>query len=230
MTTTATAVSFTGYTAHDQHALDTAETVLLAVSPFNGFYSSANLTTVVTGAVQRFRRVFVALTGPESALRFIAAGTPPRTAVRRVISAVHKQRQVASATLARAGDPDPEQHVLVWTRFASQARYRTLRRRIAEAYHTVAQVHAVIDDMVRDVLPGDLGSQPPACVIEANAAYVFAEAPLLIDSPSLLGCEQVVFAYHRPMPLVELLTQNVVADLTPVAGQTFARVSTPERT
>ncbi|MGX1778594.1 tRNA-dependent cyclodipeptide synthase [Nocardia brasiliensis] len=212
-------------TARTQTVIDTAEAVMLGASPFNSFYRPATVEALVDWAVPRFRHVYVLLPGPEAAQRFIVAGMEPRQAVCKTIAAVHQRRRAAHTALIRAGCSDPDRYVLVWSRLAGNARYRILRAHVEDAYRTVPRVQDLIRSMVTTVLTHTAGAPLSQSAIERNLPYVFAEAPLLIDAPGVLGHQHVLFAYHQPVPLHDLLSTGLVPALTPVPGQAVAQLT-----
>ncbi|KAA8885658.1 tRNA-dependent cyclodipeptide synthase [Nocardia colli] len=212
-------------TARTRTVFDAGEAVMLGASPFNSFYRPATVETLVDWAAPRFEHVYVLLPGAEAAQRFIVAGMAPRQAVRKTIVAVHQRRRAARAALLRAGCADPDRYVLVWSRLAGNARYRTLREQVEHAYGTVPLVRDLIRSMVTTVLSHTAGAPLSPAAIDRNVAYVFAEAPLLVDAPGVLGHQHVLFAYHRPVPLHDLFTTGLVPGLRPVPGQAVAQLS-----
>ncbi|WP_405166501.1 tRNA-dependent cyclodipeptide synthase [Nocardia sp. NBC_01499] len=214
-----------GPTAHERAVIDAGEAIMLGVSPFNSFYRPATIESLVGWAAARFCHVYVLLPGMEASQRFIAAGMAPRQAVRKIITAVHQQRCAARGALLRAGRSDPDRYVLVWSRFAGNPRYRALRGHVEDAYYTVPPVQVLIRSMVTSVLTQTHGTAPSAAAIDMNVPYVFAEAPLLIDAPGVLGHQNVVFTYHQPVPLHDLFATGIVADLLPGAGHAVAQLT-----
>ncbi|MEU9708439.1 tRNA-dependent cyclodipeptide synthase [Streptomyces sp. NPDC047967] len=208
--------------------VEAGEAIVLGVSPFNGFYRPSTVESLVDWSAERFRHVYVLLAGPEAAQRFVSRGLPPRRAVNKVKTAVHQQRRAACRALLAAGCSDPNAYALVWSRLAVSPRYRELRAAAAHAYDTVPSVRDTVRSMVSEAVAPTPGALPPPEAIEANAPYVLAETPILVDAPRILGHEYAVFAYHKPMPLHELLATGVVPELTPRPGQACARLTLRE--
>lgn len=218
-------VDFSVSSDADLSVADAGEAIMLGVSPFNGFYRPATVEILVAWAAERFQHVYVLLAGPEAAQRFISRRQPPRRAVGKVKTAVHQQRRAACRALAVSGCPDPNSYVLVWTRLAASPRYQSLRLSATDAYATVPPVRDVIRSMVSDAVAPGADKPPPSEAIEANAPYVLAETPILVDAPRILGHDTTVFAYHQHMPLHELLATGVVPALKPAPGQVCARLT-----
>ncbi|MGX1773786.1 tRNA-dependent cyclodipeptide synthase [Nocardia brasiliensis] len=217
-------VALTARSAHDRAIIDAGEAIMIGVSPFNSFYRPSTVKTVVEWAIPRFHHVYVLLPGVEAAQRFIVTGMPPRRAVRKVIAAVQDQRSAARTAMINAHYPDPDQHILVWSRMAGNPRYRALRAQIEQAYHCEPAVQTTITEMVTAVLARTPGARPEAAAVAANVPYVLAETPFVVDAPGILGHRTTVFTYHQPIPLYDLLATEIVAELTPSTGLAHARL------
>ncbi|MFD7537583.1 hypothetical protein [Streptomyces sp. NPDC059819] len=78
-------------------------------------------------------------------------------------------------------------YVLVWTRLAASPRYQSLRLSATDAYAAVPPVRDMIRSMVSDAAAPGADKPPPSEAIEANAPYVLAETPILVDAPRSSG-------------------------------------------
>lgn len=218
-----------GATERERNVIDKGEAILFGFSPFNPFYNPRSMTRLLEWGAEHFDNVHVLLAGQEAAFRFIAAGHPPRDSVRRTIRIVNDIRCVARRTLASVGYENPDQNLHVWTRFAGNNRYRQVRAAAEHAYATVPEMRTVIRSMAESALAGNVSGTPTEGQIDANVCYVFAEAPLAVDAPGVLGYSSTVMAYHRPVPLYELALTGIAPELTPSPGHAVGLLTTREK-
>ncbi|OPC77722.1 hypothetical protein B4N89_36115 [Embleya scabrispora] len=218
-----------GLDLHSHRLSDRHGTVVLGLSPYNSFYSTQTVTALCRDAAASFDDVHVLLPGaPETALRQICAGKPPRRAVLRSKRVIHNMRNVARRTLAECGVSDTDSRVHVMTRFAGHPRYREIRGRVEAAYRTCAPMRNAVHTMTRAALTGFVDAEPTPAQMEANARYIFAEAPLLLDAPAVLGCDRALFVYHRRVPLYDVVAGGRVPGLDVGPGHVLS-VLTDER-
>ena len=207
-----------------RRVLEFGECILVGLSPYNSFFRPAAVETLVGWAAARFDRVEVLLPGHEAAHAAIAAGRPPRDAVRSALRAVQQLRTPARRALAAAGRPDPDALVHTWTRLVTRPRYRELRAVAEHAYRTSPELRALCDETSHEGLVSALGREPTPDEVARNLGYVLAEVPFFVDVPGIIGAQTAVFVYSRPSPLVEALFAGVVPELTPARGHASAVV------
>jgi tRNA-dependent cyclodipeptide synthase len=227
--TTHASVACTGYTSADQAQIDAGKTILLGISPFNSFYTTQCLTTLVTWATREFSDVHVLLAGHEAAYRLVAAGVAPARAVRRVTHHIHDMRKVCRRALTKAGYSQPNRHIHVWTTFHANPRYRQLYEAALLAYEQDEQVRSIAQTMITQALNSTLDRAPTPADIEANIPYVAAEIPLLVDTPGVLESDSAVVTYHQRIPFADWARSTPDGHPLSVSDrQAFALVSLDE--
>ncbi|MFE9577782.1 tRNA-dependent cyclodipeptide synthase [Nocardia sp. NPDC006044] len=220
-----TMVSGVGRSDRDRAIIDSGESIIFGLSTFNGWFTAPVIRGCIYWAVKHFEHVYALLPGPEAALRFTSAGMPARRAVGKVIKAVHEHRRVARSALMDAGYRDPDQNVLVWTRFAGNARYTELRSGFDRALTETPALRTVTRQVLAQVLANEFPHGAPDYAIDANTPYISAEAPLFIDGAAVLGHSSLTFAYPRPFPVYDLLESGAVPSLALSSHQGFALLS-----
>ncbi len=157
-------------------------------------------------AAWTFRRVDVLLPGYEAAYTLTSAGVAPLVAARRVSEELKRLSHTALRSLETAGLADAADHVHCWTRFSANARYMALRTAAREQYQCNLGIRRACRALVASTLQRAGNPAPTAGEIDAAIGYPLAEMPFLIDSPSLFDVGTSIFAYHRPIDLVEQLS------------------------
>lgn len=196
---------------------------MVGLSPFNKFYSTRNIETVIGWAARRFSRVEVLLPGYEVAFGSIAAGRTAHDAVRRTRRTIRGMRAVARRALERT-TPQADQRIYTWTQLADQQRYCELRTTVERVYHTSNELRQLCIGTARDYLIGALGHEPTPEQIELNLGYVRAELPFVIDVPGIMHTDAAMLLYNRNWPLQDALWAGAVPELAPTEGHGFGIV------
>lgn len=212
---------------NSQRILDEKESVLFGLSPFNSFYSTATIETLIAWAARRFAKVEAVLPGYEIAFGPIAAGRAPLDAVRRSLRAVRKMRAVTRRALA-AASTETEGRVYTWTQLAGHRRYRELRTMVEQTFHTDRTLRLLCEQTSRDYLRGALGHEPSSRQVELNLCYVLAEIPFILDVPGIIGTRSALLLYNKSWPIQEALCSGAVPALRPEPGHGFATVELVE--
>ncbi|GII97218.1 tRNA-dependent cyclodipeptide synthase [Sinosporangium siamense] len=194
------------------------EHVLIGVSALNGYFSQQVVTGLLRWAVRTFGKVGVLVPGPaELAGTLVAKGCEPGRAPAKARAAAGNTRNRVGRALAVLGVAPGEVPVLSWGDLAGDAAYLALRARVESLYtsdagfreHCVCAVGAVV---------GEAGLE--RWRREAALPFLFAELPLVVDSPSILGVGSSLFCYPRVMPLVDQLYSGVLP-ISPAPEQGF---------
>ncbi|MCS0636460.1 tRNA-dependent cyclodipeptide synthase [Streptomyces sp. LP05-1] len=205
--------------------VERAESVVLGLSPWNGYYRPRAIEALIDWACSVFRRVDVFVPGYEAAHTLTAAGFTAPEAVHRTRRALSQLRTPARRALERAGVDGPDRHLHTWTQLAGRPQYAASRARAEHAYRTDPAVRRVCRATARAAVRHAAGTEPSEAQIDRAVSYTIAELPLVVDGPAVFGTTTSLFVYHRPMDLLEPLITGEARGLRPAPGQGYAVVT-----
>ncbi|WP_199563587.1 MULTISPECIES: tRNA-dependent cyclodipeptide synthase [unclassified Streptomyces] len=183
--------------------------VLIGISPFNSRFSDEYVTRLIRWAAATFESFDVLLAGDESALQLEAIGTPEGKARYKARRAVRRNRRSVDEALRQLGPTPPDTRVVSISDFADDPTYRKFKAAGEEAFRADTAFRSSCLEMAQKAILGRLrtvhGSTEPVSESQAAhaAEYVLAELPFFLETPTVLGVEESLLAYHQPWKLGE---------------------------
>lgn len=193
------------YTDSCAEIVGRGEHVVIGLSPFNGYFTPNAVRRLVFWGVDNFRCVNVLLPGYEAIYTLVAAGMTPVDASRRLRKSLYGLRNTSVRCLRERGIADADQRVHTWTRLTERNSYLCLRRRVEKHYDDEPWLRQACQQEARTAVANSGGAEPEPGAPDHAVRYALAELPFFIDSPSIYGVASSVFAYPRPVQLIETL-------------------------
>jgi cyclo(L-tyrosyl-L-tyrosyl) synthase len=219
-------VEYQPLTARCARILAAHEHVLLGISALNGFFSMAAIRALTSWAVSTFQRVDVLVPGVELAGTLVARGWPPDKAAAKARAAANNTRNRVVRALDEVGAENAT--VFDWNELESgNLVYKQARTNLEELFSDDATFREHCLDAVRPIVGVEDLSREQA---ESALPFLFAELPLLLDTPSILETPSSLFCYPRTMPMVGAIYAGM-ATVFPATNQGFLGIRlTQERT
>lgn len=186
--------------------------VLLGVSPFNSQFSDPYLEKLVFWAKRTFDRFDFMLPGAEEvALLLEATGVDPVVAARKTRRELGRKFKALRNALAYARVTPDEAGILQFSDFRENPLYRSIRDQAEHLFHQDPDFRDTCKRLSQDAIAArcrgtERESQVPSeAQVLSAVAFIFAEIPFFVDTPSLLNVPQSLVATHRPWPITECL-------------------------
>ncbi|KJK60119.1 hypothetical protein UK12_00925 [Saccharothrix sp. ST-888] len=202
---------------------DRGDHLLIGVSPGNSYFSHRRITELLLWSRQSFDAVDIVYADLHVDAQFTVCGYPAEHALRRADKEVKATRRRVRRGVEESGRSGVGIHAL--SEFGTAPAYLRLRRAVQDALETDQLLRDAAESMARSFLaarlPGD--GAPSSAQLAAGVAYITAELPFFLDTPSLLGVPSSVSCYHAELPLTPVLFGRDEG-LRAVAGQAYAVV------
>ncbi|MCQ4080481.1 tRNA-dependent cyclodipeptide synthase [Streptomyces sp. RB6PN25] len=181
--------------------------LLIGVSPGNSYFSAQRLGALARWAAQRFTQVDFVHADVHLDEIYEAFGYTPEHAQRRAAKEIRTVRRRITEGLASAGLLGRGIRMSALSEFADNPVYTGLRRRLDHLVDEDEELREACEAMVQQFLAPRLQDSGPATAEQLRScrAYIAAELPFFVDTPSILGVPSSVSAYPVVMPLTEVL-------------------------
>jgi cyclo(L-tyrosyl-L-tyrosyl) synthase len=221
----------TPLTENCEKVFATAQHITVGISPFNSYFSLARIHQILEWALAHFAYVDVFLPGTEAQNNLIACGYSETDARRSATKAINKMRNRAVSALLALGVGDAHAHGMVHSLsdLCGEPAYESRREQAYTAFERDPNFRAGCEQMAHGVLKGRLDGdvEADARQLSLMIPYLFAELPVLIDSPAVLGVPASVTCYHSIIPIVRPMFEGKF-DLVPSKEQGYLVLATPE--
>jgi len=202
---------------------DRGDHLLIGVSPGNSYFSHQRISELVHWGTQFFESVDIVYADLHVDTQFASFGYTPEHALRRAtkeIKATHRRIQRGVEESGRSGT-----RVRALSDFLPDPAYQSLHRAVLDALDTDPVFREATEGMARAFLSARLpeGRSASPAQLAAGVAYIAAELPFFLDTPSLLGVPTSVSCYHIQLPLTPVLFGRDEG-LRAVPGQAYAVV------
>ncbi|GAA1166238.1 cyclo(L-tyrosyl-L-tyrosyl) synthase [Kitasatospora gansuensis] len=179
--------------------------LLIGVSPGNSYFSHLRIAQLVRWGRQFFDSVDVVHADLHVDTQFAAFGYPADQARRRAAKETKTTRRRIERGVELAGRSRVGVHAL--SEFADTPAYRRLAGEVAGALAEDEDFRLATEGMAAGFLAARLpeGQAPSADQLAAGVAYIAAELPFFLDTPSLLDVPSSVSCYHVELPLTPVL-------------------------
>lgn len=169
----------------------------------NGFFSRGAVTALLGWGLSVFGRVDVLVPGAgELAGTLVARGWDPVRASAKARAAAGNTRNRVGRALSDLGVGAGDVTVFSWDDLAGNVGYERLRGEVESLYTGDRQFGEECMLAVAAVVGG---AEADRSRREAALPFLFAELPLVLDTPAILGVGSSLFCYPRPMPMVDRL-------------------------
>ncbi|WP_354643196.1 tRNA-dependent cyclodipeptide synthase [Kitasatospora camelliae] len=230
LSTTVTTLEARPYSERCRRNFERGEHLLIGVSPGNSYFSADRIAELVRWGRDFFASVDIVLADLHVDAQFLASGHTPEQAMRRADKEVKATRRRIHRGMAEAARDGVRAHVL--SDFLPDPGYQRLHRAVREALETDPELRAATEGMAGAFLRSRITAAdgPGADRLAAGVAYIAAELPFFLDTPSLLGVPSSVTCYHLELPLTPVLfgrTEGLRA--APAQGYAVVRPATAPR-
>ncbi|MGI5200489.1 tRNA-dependent cyclodipeptide synthase [Spirillospora sp. CA-108201] len=188
--------------------LDQGEHILIGVSPENSYFSRERIIALVKWAQRHFDEIDIVYVDQHIDTMYVASGYTPQKASARATRTIRDTRRRVRQAVEKSGGPDPRVRVRALSECVDLPGYQDTRMRIEERLGSDGGLQKACEEHVRYILRSRCdGASPEAeeAKLQAGLAYLYAEMPVLFNSPEILGVSSSVFCYHSIMPVLRHL-------------------------
>jgi cyclo(L-tyrosyl-L-tyrosyl) synthase len=181
------------------------DNLLIGVSPGNSYFSHQRIAELLCWGSELFRSIDIVYADLHVDTQFAAFGYPPDKALRRATKEIKTTHRRIQRGVEEAGIAGVRVHAL--SEFQPDPVYQGLHRKVLEALGTDRVFREATEGMARAFLGARLaeGGDVSGAGLAAGVAYIAAELPFFLDTPSLLGVPTSVSCYHVQLPLTPVL-------------------------
>lgn len=197
MTTIAAHFDAQPLTAGCRAPWEQAEHACLGISPFNSYFTSERITSLLRWARARFRHVHLFVPDRAAAYTLEALGYPSARAHRKAHRQARYLHNKINRALEAAGRTDHERPVLDTPTLDTNPQYATLLHQAHARFATDAAFRDACLDASRWILSTRTAGEPTSEQLRSAARYFLAELPLFLDTPGIVGAASSVFCYHQ---------------------------------
>lgn len=189
-----------------QH-LRSREHACLGISPFNSYFTEAQIRRLARWASLTFSTVHFFVPDAAAAHTLEALGYPAKKAAVKARRQGQYLLNKIRRALACLGASRPDELILDSRALTANTRYTQLLADTEHHFHIDPTFATQCLDASRWVLDKRLpdGADPTEQQLRAAARYLLAELPLFIDTAGIVGCDRSVFCYHQSMPFLRQL-------------------------
>lgn len=188
---------------------ETSDHGLIAVSLFNGYYSKARLSDLISWATTRFSQFHVPIYDAPHAYTLAASGVSPRKAVQKAREEGRKlNRRISSLSNSLPCKIRPPA-ILSWDALSTNTRYLELMIEVERAFCLDRRFRNdcfAMTDQVKSVATEPTARQEADRIVSVR--YLLSEMPLLMDTAAIVGSKSSVFCYHRSYDFYERFFNN----------------------
>ncbi|GGT63102.1 hypothetical protein GCM10010177_20200 [Actinomadura citrea] len=191
------------------------EHILIGVSPENSYFSRERIAALVKWAQPRFTGIDIIYVDQHIDTMYVASGYTPQKAASSATRTIRDTRRRVRQAVERAGGPGPQVRVRALSECMDLPSYQATRRRIEECLSADDQLRQACEEHVRYILRSRTDDSPASAgaeaeKLQAGLAYLFAEMPVLFNTPEILGVSSSVFCYHSIMPVLRHLYDSAI--------------------
>ena len=181
--------------------------LLIGISPFNSRFSPEYVEALVDWGHSNFARIDILLPSEDDAARLLlASGVAPSKAARKARKEVGRHLRSAHSAVVKAGAEPSAVRVFRFSDFCRDANYLSMRARVQDAFDQseafrkscLSMTRQAVDGRRNGVTDNGIASAPTHAQISQAVPYIFAEIPFYLETPTLIGVESSILAYHRP--------------------------------
>lgn len=178
---------------------------MIGVSLANSYFSPDRLAVLMKWALSFFDRVEVVYVDAALDEMYIANGRTTESAEKSVKGRVRDVRRTIRRAMEGLDSEMDRLHVRALTDLIPTSAYQAVRAETDRALEHDPDLAPICSQMVNDVVASRLGDADSVTPdhLRAGLNYVKAEAPIMVDSPSIFDVPSSVSVYHRSMPIFE---------------------------
>lgn len=179
--------------------------LLIGVSPGNSYFSHQRISQLLGWGAEFFRSIDIVYADLHVDTQFAAFGYTPEHALRRATKEIKTTHRRIQRGVEEAGVAGVTVHAL--SEFQPNPVYQGLYRSVLRALETDQVFREAAEGMARAFLGARLteGGNVSPDQLASGVAYIAAELPFFLDTPSLLGVPSSVSCYHVQLPLTPVL-------------------------
>jgi cyclo(L-tyrosyl-L-tyrosyl) synthase len=178
---------------------------MIGVSLANSYFSPARLGALMQWALNLFDRVEVVYVDAALDEMYIANGRTTESAEKSVKGRVRDVRRTIRRAMDGLDAQTERLRVRALTDLIPTSTYQAVRAETNHALEHDPDLSPICGQMVNDVVASRLGDADSVTPdhLRAGLNYVKAEAPIMVNSPSIFDVPSSVSVYHRSMPIFE---------------------------
>jgi cyclo(L-tyrosyl-L-tyrosyl) synthase len=196
------------------------EHALIGVSTGNSYFNQQRLARLLRWAQRHFAEVDVLYTDLHLDTMYMASGSSREHASSRANRALKDVRRRIRRAVESASPAAGNVRVHALSQCTQLPGYREVEHRLDLEHATDPRIRRACEEHVRRVI----GAQPDpdGARLRAGLAYLFAELPLLLSTPKVLGVPSSVCCYHDLLPILSRL-RGVTSCFHPEQGHVIVR-------
>lgn len=210
--------------------LSEAEHVCIGISPFNSYFSTERIVSVVEWAQAAFKSFHLFVPDRASAYTLQALGYDENKARQKAARQANYVFNKVRRALDELDVAEPESLILDSATLESNPEFNRLRHQATSQFELDSEFRARCLDATRWVLDKRIpdGQDPTAQQLEIAVQYFLAELPMFLSTVEIVGgVGSSVFAYHQRVDFLERL-YRLELSLHPHPAQGFVIYETAE--
>jgi len=188
-------------TKYCRDALDKKEHAVFGISPFNSYFSEAQITNIAHWGYLNFKSIHLFMPDIPSAYTLEALGYSPQKAEKKARRQANYLRNKMIRALENIGISETQtvEIILDWKKLETNPYYQSVYKKCINLFETDTEFHRGCLESSKWVLHKrvDNGEVIPEATLNIAVKYFLAEMPLFIDSVGILNKKASVFCYHQ---------------------------------